>query len=76
MKNSRIITVLVLSTVMITGIVISGEAKDKQASEELGLDENTFVFFFSDNGAVRMNPNERRSVCLRKHTSFFKEQTE
>ena len=75
MKNSRIITVLVLSTVMITGIVISGEAKDKQASEELGLDENTFVFF-ADNGAVRMNPNVRRSVCLRKHTSFFKEQTE
>lgn len=26
--------------------------------KELGLDENTFVFFFSDNGAVNMNPNE------------------
>ena len=27
--------------------------------KKLNLDENTFVFFFSDNGAVRMNPNER-----------------
>jgi len=27
--------------------------------KELGLDENTFVFFFSDNGAVNMNPNEK-----------------
>ncbi|MFK7850849.1 MAG: sulfatase-like hydrolase/transferase, partial [Akkermansiaceae bacterium] len=26
---------------------------------ELGIEKNTFVFFFSDNGAVRMNPNER-----------------
>jgi len=26
---------------------------------ELNLDENTFVFFFSDNGDVRMSPNER-----------------
>ena len=26
---------------------------------ELDLEENTFVFFFSDNGAVRMNPNVR-----------------
>ena len=24
-----------------------------------GLDESTFVFFFSDHGAVYMNPNER-----------------
>ena len=27
--------------------------------KELDLDEKTFVFFFSDNGAVHMNPNER-----------------
>ena len=27
--------------------------------KQLDLDEETFVFFFSDNGAVRMNPNER-----------------
>ena len=27
--------------------------------KELDLEENSFVFFFSDNGAVRMNPNER-----------------
>ncbi len=27
--------------------------------KELDIDEKTFVFFFSDNGAVRMNPNER-----------------
>ncbi|MGM0573778.1 MAG: sulfatase-like hydrolase/transferase, partial [Bacteroidota bacterium] len=27
--------------------------------KKLQLDENTFVFFFSDNGAVHMNPNER-----------------
>jgi arylsulfatase A len=29
------------------------------ALKELDLDENTFVFFFSDNGDVRMSPNER-----------------
>lgn len=27
--------------------------------KELDLDEDTFVFFFSDNGSVRMNPGER-----------------
>ncbi len=27
--------------------------------KDLNLDEKTFVFFFSDNGDVRMNPNER-----------------
>ncbi|MCF7956173.1 MAG: sulfatase [Phycisphaerae bacterium] len=27
--------------------------------KELDLDENTFVFFFSDNGDVHMSPNER-----------------
>lgn len=26
---------------------------------ELNMEENTFVFFFSDNGAVHMNPHER-----------------
>jgi len=30
-----------------------------QAIKEFDLDENTFVFFFSDNGDVRMSPNER-----------------
>ncbi len=29
------------------------------ALKETGLDENTFVFFFSDNGDVRMSPDER-----------------
>ncbi len=30
-----------------------------QALKDLNLDENTFVVFFSDNGDVRMSPNER-----------------
>ncbi len=36
-----------------------GVTKIMQTLKKLDLDENTFVFFFSDNGAVRMNPNER-----------------
>ena len=36
-----------------------GVGKILDALRKLGLEENTFVFFFSDNGAVRMNPNER-----------------
>jgi arylsulfatase A-like enzyme len=34
-----------------------GEIMD--ALKDLDLDENTFVFFFSDNGDVQLNPNER-----------------
>ena len=36
-----------------------GVGKILDTLKDLDLDENTFVFFFSDNGAVRMNPNER-----------------
>ncbi len=36
-----------------------GVGKILDTLKELDLDENTFVFFFSDNGAVRMNPNVR-----------------
>jgi len=36
-----------------------GVGKVLDTLKELDLDENTFVFFFSDNGAVDMNPNER-----------------
>ena len=44
--------------IMLQGLDDSvGEILD--ALKEVGLDENTFVFFFSDNGDVRMSPNER-----------------
>ena len=44
--------------IMLQGLDNSvGEIMD--ALKELGLDENTFVFFFSDNGDVRMSPLER-----------------
>ncbi len=36
-----------------------GVGKILDTLKKLDLDEKTFVFFFSDNGAVRMNPNER-----------------
>ncbi|MCF7958265.1 MAG: sulfatase-like hydrolase/transferase [Phycisphaerae bacterium] len=36
-----------------------GVGKILDTLKELDLDENTFVFFFSDNGDVRMSPNER-----------------
>jgi len=36
-----------------------GVGKILDTLKKLDLEENTFVFFFSDNGAVRMNPNER-----------------
>jgi alkaline phosphatase D len=36
-----------------------GVGKILDTLKKLDLDENTFVFFFSDNGAVHMNPNER-----------------
>jgi len=36
-----------------------GVGKILDELKKLSLEENTFVFFFSDNGAVRMNPNER-----------------
>jgi len=36
-----------------------GVGKILDTLKELDLDEKTVVFFFSDNGAVRMNPNER-----------------
>ncbi|MCF7957352.1 MAG: sulfatase-like hydrolase/transferase, partial [Phycisphaerae bacterium] len=36
-----------------------GVGKILDTLRKLDLDENTFVFFFSDNGAVYMNPNER-----------------
>lgn len=44
--------------IMLQGLDDSvGEILD--ALKEHGLDENTFVFFFSDNGDVQMSPNER-----------------
>jgi arylsulfatase A-like enzyme len=44
--------------IMLQGLDDSvGEILD--ALKEFGLDENTLVFFFSDNGDVRMSPNER-----------------
>jgi len=44
--------------IMLQGLDNSvGEILD--ALKELGLDENTLVFFFSDNGDVRMSPHER-----------------
>ena len=36
-----------------------GTGKVLDTVKKLGLDENTFVFFFSDNGDVRVSPNER-----------------
>jgi len=36
-----------------------GVGKILDTLRKLDLEENTFVFFFSDNGAVRMNPNVR-----------------
>jgi arylsulfatase A-like enzyme len=36
-----------------------GVGKILDTLEELGLDDNTFVFFFSDNGDVRMSPHAR-----------------